>query len=377
MKIGIVLDDTLDTTDGIQQYVLCLGEWLGARGHKVCFLVGETYRKDLPDLHSLSRNIKVTFNGNRLSMPLPVSKRTLKSLLQELQLDILHVQTPYSPFLGGRLIQLAPAQTAVIGTFHILPYGFMARLGSGILGKINTATAKRFDAMMATSTPSQVFAGRHYGFTSVVMANPFRHDSFSQARRGKPATRNIKRIVFLGRLVERKGAYELLKAIQYLLEHKLTRVAFEVVIAGKGSQHHKLVNFTQEAGLTDVVTFSGFVKEPDKASLLASADIAVFPSTAGESFGISLLEAMAACRGVVLAGDNPGYASVVADPRQLFNPTETTEFAKVLARWLSDDIIRDQIAKLQQAYVKQFDIDVIGPRIEEIYTHALQKRRAS
>ncbi len=69
MKIGLVLDDTLDTPDGVQQYVLQVGRWLSAEGHDVHYLVGKTTRTDIANVHSLSRNLKVKFNGNRMSMP--------------------------------------------------------------------------------------------------------------------------------------------------------------------------------------------------------------------------------------------------------------------------------------------------------------------
>ena len=69
MKIGFVLDDTLDSTDGVQQYVLTLGKWLKDQGHDVHYLVGATKRRDIPGVHSLSRNMSVRFNGNRMSMP--------------------------------------------------------------------------------------------------------------------------------------------------------------------------------------------------------------------------------------------------------------------------------------------------------------------
>ena len=377
MKIGLVLDDSLDRTDGVQQYVLCVGQWLQLRGHEVYYLTGETTRTDPKRIHSLSRNVKVRFNGNQLTVPLPTSYSKLRRLLTQLDLDVLHVQVPYSPFMAGRLLRLVGPKVAVVGTFHILPYGPLAQFGSNVLGKINSATARRFDAMMAVSRPTQVFAARHFGFMSIVVANPFHHDAFSVKRRGRLSSTAVKRIVYLGRLVERKGPYELVQAIAELERKKLTSTPYEVIIAGKGILRPKLEQFTKENHITDKIVFSGFVEESDKATLLASGDIVVFPSTAGESFGISLLEGMAAGRGVVLAGDNPGYASVVADKKQLFDPLDTAAFAEILAKWLNDDKARMAMAKIQQTYVQQFDIDVIGPKIEELYAHALQKRRHS
>lgn len=377
MKIGFVLDDTLDNPNGIQQYILCVGEWLRTRGHEVHYIVGQSVRKDVANVHSMTKNMQVRFNGNTLSMPKPAAYKRLRRLLEQLQLDVLHVQVPYSPFLAGRLIQIVQPNVAVVGTFHILPYSRIARFGSDVLGKINTNTAKRFDAMMAVSAPAQLFAGRYFGFDSVVVANPFHHDQFSIARKGKKKSNAIKNIVFLGRLVARKGPKELLNAIAELEQKQLSTVKYRVIVGGKGPQFDELQALVKRHGIEEKVDFVGFVEEKDKARLLASGDIVVFPSTSGESFGISLLEGMAASKGVVLGGNNPGYASVVAATEQLFEPCDSSSFAQLLARWLDDDKGREVMARLQQTYVRQFDIDVIGPKIEQIYAHALQNRRKS
>src|SRR5688572_33467442 len=122
LKVGLVLDGSLDKTDGVQQYVLILGKWLASEGHEVHYLVGETERTDLPNIHSLTRNVSVRFNKNRMSTPLPANLRPIRRLLQQEQFDVLHVQVPYSPVLAGRIIKAADARTAVVGTFHILPH---------------------------------------------------------------------------------------------------------------------------------------------------------------------------------------------------------------------------------------------------------------
>src|SRR4051812_47082988 len=91
-KIGFVLDDGLDKPDGVQQYILTLGAWLSEQGHEVHYLVGQTNRTDIKNVHSLSKNIRVQFNGNRMSIPLPTSSRKLRSFLRAEHFDILHIQ---------------------------------------------------------------------------------------------------------------------------------------------------------------------------------------------------------------------------------------------------------------------------------------------
>lgn len=373
MRIGLVLDDTLDTPDGVQQYVLGVGSWLAEQGHDVHYLVGHTVRTDIPQVHPLSRNLKTRFNGNRMSMPLPASYRRLKRFFAQHHFDIIHVQVPYSPFMAGRLLKIVPETTAVVGTFHILPYSRMVRSANCALGVWNKRSGRRFDRMLAVSEPAKEFAMRAYGYKDVaVVPNPVRLSQFAGVRSNDPALN----VTFLGRLVERKGALQLLKVVAYLREQKLFTGSFRVHIGGKGELSERLRAFAAANGLSDIVEFHGFIDEGSKAGFLAAADVVAYPSSGGESFGIVLLEAMAAARGVVLAGNNPGYASVMAPfPEQLFDPQNVRAFAELLAHWLHDASGRVAVAERQKAYVARFDIAVVGRQLLEVYAGALQSRR--
>ncbi len=374
LVVGLVFDDSLDRPDGVQQYVQRVAEWLLSEGHEVHFLVGETTRSDLANVHSLARNLRVKFNGNTMSMPLPTKKRDLQTVLDTYDFDILHVQVPFSPLMAGRLMRLAKAKTAVVGTFHILPYSPLVVLANRLLAAANAPACKRITAMMAVSPPAKTFADELYHFDCQVIPNPIRVSDFPPEPSVIGRTSHTPRVVFLGRLVERKGARQLLQAVAYLHEHKLYDGVFEVVIGGRGEQLDSLRQYVQDHGLMDIVSFPGFIPEDEKAALLASADLAVFPSISGESFGISLLEAMAAARGVVLAGNNPGYASVMHGlDERLFDPLQTADLAATLAQWLRSESKRLKAAEQQRTYVEQFDIDHVGRQIEKVYTAALAK----
>jgi phosphatidyl-myo-inositol alpha-mannosyltransferase len=101
----------------------------------------------------------------------------------------------------------------------------------------------------------------------------------------------------------------------------------------------------------------------------------VYPSTGGESFGIVLLEAMAACRGAVLAGDNPGYASVMGPrPESLFDPLDTKAMAEKILTLMVSKKDRADANQWQHQYVRQFDIAQVGPQIVDVYRQALHNR---
>lgn len=106
----------------------------------------------------------------------------------------------------------------------------------------------------------------------------------------------------------------LLAAIEYLVRNQLTKEPFEVVIAGKGMQSNEMKKFIQKHSLGDVVTMVGYLDESIEPAfwriLILLRSLVVM-----ETFGIALMEAMASSRGVVLGGNNSGYAAVVADKR--------------------------------------------------------------
>lgn len=375
MKIGLVFDDSLDKPDGVQQYVLNIGDWLREQGHDVHYLVGETKRQDLLNVHSLSRNLNVKFNGNRLSVPLPGSRRRLRQWLVSQQFDVLHVQLPYSPYLAHRLIMAAGRETAVVGTFHIFASSRLVRLASRVLGYWLRPSLNRFDSIVSVSPAAADFATETFKINTEVLPNVVDYSRFAVAKPPGSYRDNKLTILFLGRLVPRKGCQLLLEAINQLrAEPDLP--AFRVVICGKGPLAAKLQRYAEDHSLNDSVKFVGFVSEADKPNYYASADIAVFPSSGGESFGIVLIEAMASGRAVVLAGDNPGYRSVMtAKPELLFDTHGVEALASKLKAYLNDPKLRATAQKWGQSHAQEFDTAKVGLKLIEIYAKALRNHR--
>ncbi len=377
MKIGFVLDDRLDKPDGVQQYVALLGSWLSSKGHEVHYLVGDSPTAKQTHVHNLSKTVNVRFNKNRMAIPLPASKKAIKELLRKEDFDVLHVQMPYSPLLSGRVITAAPIRTAVICTFHILPHGVLSKTGTKALSTLLYKNKKRFDGILSVSSAARVFAKTHFGVSSSVLPNVVELSRFSK---GVPRTElsYTKNIVFLGRFVERKGAHHLLNAYSLLLDSLVNTKVPRLLLCGDGPDKAMLQRLAEKIKHRggDIV-FTGFLKEEDKAGYLASADVAVFPSTGGESFGIVLIEAMAAGAKVVLGGDNDGYKTVLGDqPFSLVHPQDTVAFADRLHSMLFDEDFATTLGKRQRQTVKQYDIELVGPKILQFYTDRLAQRRA-
>jgi len=374
LKIGLVLDASLDNTDGVQQYIIDIGEWLSQQNYDVHYLVGQTKRRDLKNIHSLSRNVSVKFNGNHTTMPLPTSRHKLRSFLDSQQFDILHVQVPYSPFMAHRLILSAGSKTAIIGTFHVVAYSRVVSFGARILGYWLRSSLKRFSQIVSTSSASADFAKKEFGIDSAVLPCVIDYNRFHNAVRLKQYDDDVVTILFLGRLVPRKGCQQLIEAIILLKQNK-DLPKFRVIICGKGPLESKIRHLIKNNQLEDIVSMIGFVKESVKPSYYASADISVFPSTGGESFGIVLLEAMASGRSVVLAGANSGYKTVMSPrPNLLFDPNDVALLAEKLQHFLVNNDQRKTTQAWGAEYAKSFDVNNVGLWLVEIYRQALKKR---
>lgn len=375
MKIGLVLDDSLDKADGVQQYVITLGQWYQREGHEVHYLAGHTERRDLPRIHSLSRNVQVHFNQNRVTTPLPASAGDIKALLAAEEFDVLHVQMPYSPFMAGKVIKYAPKRTAVIGTFHIMPYSRLESLATRLLGVWQWRRLRRFDKVVSVSEPAARFARKAFRIKTKVLPNAVHITRFQSGKKMRKYSEGKINMVYLGRLVERKGCMYLLQAMVQLRDLNLLHNV-RLIIAGKGPLEDNLKDYVKKERLGKSVKFIGFVSENDKPDLLASADIVVLPSTGGESFGIVLVEAMAASPGVVIAGNNAGYRSVMAGHGdQLVRPANTKAFTAILKKFLINANVRKRAQRWQEARAAEYDVRKVGAELLDIYTEALQKKR--
>lgn len=362
LSVGLVFDDSLDSNDGVAQYLKTLGAWLSSQGHQVSYLVGQTKLTSWRGgkVYSLARNIPVVFNGNRLSIPLPANKARIKQVMNSQQFDVVHVMMPHSPLMSQRVIKLAPKSTAIVGTFHIFPAGRLARWGGRLLSVWYGRNIRLISKVVSVSQPAQSYAKQTFRLESAVVPNPVDISRFADAGQIK---RDPEQIVFLGRLVPRKGCAELLKAFALAGIDNI-----ELIIAGDGPQRKSLENLARSLSLESKVKFLGYIDEKDKPELLAGASLACFPALYGESFGLVLIEAMAAGAGLVLGGDNPGYRSVLREqPKLVINPRDTKAFAERLKSLLDDKQTALKLHEWQKKVVKQYDINVVGAQILELY----------
>lgn len=371
LSVAFLYDDTLDNDDGVAQYVKRLGAWYKQQGHQVTYLVGESKTAEWAGgrVYSLSKNLKIKWAGNSLSISLIPKLSEINRVIAENRFDVVHVQAPYSPFMAKQVINRLDKRTVVSGIVHVFPANRLAVAGSRLLRLLYGRSLRRIDVWASVSPAAQKYAKIGFGIDSVVLPNVVPIDEFKTAKPRETGWR----IVFLGRLVKRKGCEYLIRAAIDVLK---SGDDVRLVIGGAGPEQRRLIKMARQLQIDDKVDFLGYVAETDKPELLAGADIACFPSLYGESFGIVLIEAMAAGAGVVIGGNNPGYTTVLEDwPDTLVDPKNQRQFSSTLKRLLSDEKLASSLHKKQQIAVKKYDVAVVGRQWLDIYDKLIAKQQ--
>jgi phosphatidylinositol alpha-mannosyltransferase len=373
LRVGIVYDDAIDCHGGIPLYVITLGAALARRGHHVEYLVGGSAVNEIgaAPVHSLARNVGVRFNGNALSMPVWSRGRDLNRVLEEGRYDVLHVQVPYSPLMAGRLLTRAHPRCAVVGTYHVASDRLIPRVGARLLRAMKIRSAPRFDQIVSVSRVAAEFAKTCSGMEAGRIV-PNMLDLEAVPPRPAVARGARADIVFVGRLVPRKGARQLIEA--FALLDRISNRPARLVVIGDGPLRGRLQRHARELGLGGRVAFLGSVDDRQKLAALSQAEIACFPSLFGESFGLVILEALAAGAGAVVAGDNPGYRELLGEGEALVDPRDTAVFAARLRFLLEDDDSRRELGDRQRSLLTAFDSEAVVEDVLEVYRTALARR---
>lgn len=289
----------------------------------------------------------------------------IQAILDEHQFDILHFHEPQVPMLSRQLV--AKSKTINIATFHaMLPDGVMPRTFGKASGPFTKAIVKDMDALVAVSNPAAKYVRGLTNREVEIIPNGIDLNKYTEKQLPKAPTK-LKRILYIGRLEGRKGVKHLIDAFARMDDPHV-----RLLIAGDGPDREKLEFYVNENDI-DHVKFLGFISEKKKLRLLHKADIFCSPAIHGESFGIVLLEGMAS--GVVtVAGNNPGYASVMKGRGELslVNPQDTEEFARRLRLLMYDKELAELWRVWALEYVKQFDYSKVVDQYEKLYKKLLK-----
>jgi phosphatidyl-myo-inositol alpha-mannosyltransferase len=372
LEIWLVSQSYLPFYGGITEHVWHLAERLAARGHRVSILTGRPLRGAArpsdPDpsgvtVHRLGRTLRLPSNGARACVTLGPGWGRRLAALRVPPPEIVHVQSPLEPWLPLWALRALPG--VKIGTFHTggshrhWGYRHGARLLDGPLAALRVR--------LAVSREAARYVALHFPGEYRVLPNGVDLVRFHPRPAGAP--REL-RALYVGRCDPRKGLRILLDAMIRLGNDADGRPRLGLRIAGDGPERGPLERAARRAGLA--VEFAGGVTRADLPRLYREADLFVAPSTDGESFGVSLLEALASGLPVV-ASRIPGYAETLRDSGAglLFEPGSPEALAAALRALAGDRVRRAAMGEMGRRYAARYDWDRLAGEVETVYLEAL------
>ena len=360
MRIGMVCPYSFDVHGGVQAHVLQLAEVMRKRGHDVSVLAPSSPHVKLPDyVVSGGKAVPIPYNGSVARLRFgPATHRMVKKWIAAGDFDVLHLHEPNAPSLS--VLALMVAEGPIVATFHTsTTKSFALSFFQGILRPWNEKIVVR----IAVSDLARRWQIEALGSDAVQIPNGVDVDAFASAPPLPGYPRPGKTVLFLGRFDEpRKGMEVLLGALPALVE-RFPDV--EILVVGRGDED----DLREEAGdLAGHLRFLGEVDDAEKASALRSADVYCAPNTGGESFGIVLVEAMAAGAAVV-ASNLDAFRRVLDDGEagRLVPVEDSAALADALIAVLGDDKLRARYVKAATAAVRQYDWSVVADDIMRVY----------
>jgi phosphatidylinositol alpha-mannosyltransferase len=379
MKICLVVDDSIYRHGGVQYFVITLANWLVKSDHSVTIL--HCPNPSVKDYNLDSRILLIpiaqgfdikglSFNGSVSPFPGFGNKQKILKIIQEENFDIVHFNYPFSPFVSSivaksvsKLRKAGLVRTKLIASMQIyVEENFIPQLANKGLGLINHSALKAIDVFTHSSTPTLHYGEKYLNIKSEYL--PLGTPNIDTSAK-KNLIENKLNILFLGRLEIRKGVLDFINSLSKIDKSLLDQI--NITIAGNGPQREEAENLAKSFGLN--IAFPGRVSDEEKHRLYLEADIAVFPSSYGESFGIVLIEAMAyGC--AIIGYSNPGYKDTMAEfaDECLVEPGDIEGLSSLINKFVQNPTQTLELSKkLKTFFESKYDVEVIGKKLMEIY----------
>lgn len=371
MKIGIVTQAFYPYPGGVSEHVYHTARVLRELGHDVR-IVTTAFPGEPPDCEEIVLRI-----GKAMSIPVngsfcPVAvcsgmKRRIGEMLERERFDVLHLHEPLMPTLC--LSVLTQADAPVVGTFHASSDSRVAQLlADRFLGR----HADLLSGRIAVSKAARSTASRYADGDFAIVPNGVDVERFMRAEPIRRLRDGHFNILFVGRMEPRKGAKFLFRALPAILR-EVPEARLVVVGGGPLSWYYRRY---VPRGCESSVLFEGFVSGSMLPRYYATADVFCSPATYGESFGIVLLEAMAAGAAIV-ASDIPGYRDVIGDNERglLVRSASPEAIADAVVRLARDPGFRNTLSRRGKRDVERYSWDRVTREILNIYREIVDAGR--
>jgi phosphatidylinositol alpha-mannosyltransferase len=377
MRIALVSPYDYPFPGGVTQHISYLDKHLRELGHQVKIIApcAGSEPERLPEnvVVTTTKVISIPFSGSKARIPYsPMVNWRVKKALHEEDFDILHAHEPMT--LPVPVMALTHSRAVNVGTFHAyrdthVIYRYGRRVFQPFFDKLH--------GMIAVSDAARDTVARYFGGEFVIIPNGIDAERFG-GKHVEPLEEYLDgrpNILFVGRLEPRKGFKYLLRAFPYV-KSEFPRARLLVVGAYDKDEIAEHLLYAREHHITGV-KFVGRVSDEDLPRYYRTCDVFCAPSTGFESFGIVLLEAMAAGKPMV-ASDIAGYRDLLVDGEEglLTEPKNEEALAKAMVRILQNPDLQQKMGQAGQAKARQYSWRRVALQVLDFYEELLARRKS-
>lgn len=364
MRILLVSPYDLTHPGGVTSHVFDLAHQFERLGHDI-LVAGPSGNGPLPQngyTQHVGSSIRFLSPGDSARVNLnPWVHGSVRRLLEERRFDVIHMHEPFLGFIGASFMRFG--EGVKVGTFHTwregphVPYlaflPLVRHWNKGLDGRIVVSEAARNTISRYVKAEYRLIPNGvdFHRFACEAPPPPHLDDD-------RPT------LLFVGRIEARKGIPYLLRSYKLVKERAKDA---RLVIVGDGGLRREYEQLAARMGLQDV-TFEGYVPAEDLPRYYQRADVFCSPSTVNESFGITLLEAMASGAPAVATSINgsntlgeDGVTGLIVPPR------EPQLMAHAILRLLDNRPLAARLATAARERARQFDWEEIARALLDYY----------
>ena len=375
MKIALVTPYDYPYPGGVTEHIAALDKEFRARGHDTRIIAASSQNEDVLGEHVIKVSGAVSpvpFAGSTARITIaPTVYRRIKQILKQEQFDIVHVHEPTVPILS--LVVLRHSHAINVGTFHAYRetsaiYATMRLLVQRVINRLD---GRIFVSQAVRDYIEQYFPGEHVIIPNGIDCTRFAAPDIQPIEQFADGRPNI---LFVGRMDKRKGFRHLMRAFPFI-KQELPDARLIVCGAFDDDDKEPFLRYARTHKLRGV-HFVGYVSPEELPRYYRTATIFCAPSTGFESFGIILLEAMAAGLPIV-ASDIAGYRLVVADGCDglLTPPGDEQAIARTIVALLNDPAQRAKMRECGLRKAAEYDWHIVAQRVLEYYDQLIIARR--
>ena len=357
-KIAIVTPYYYPLYGGVQEYVYHLKKEYKKLGYYVRVITGKFKKEPSIDENEVLRagiGVPIRINGSVGRIIMIRRGEKVRQTLDAYNFDIIHLQEPFVPFLSHDVIKYSKAVN--VATFHA---NFETNVFYKLAGAFLLPLWNRINGKIAVSPSAMSSITRYFKGDIEIIPNGVDTKRFSpDVKKIGKFNDGMLNILFTGRIEKRKGLIYLLQAFKEL-KKKYPKI--RLIVVGKGPLMKDHVKYVNDHGIKDVC-FEGFVSTEMLPRYYSTSHIYCSPALFGESFGIVLLEAMAAGLPVV-AFNISGYNDVVSNLNDglLAEPRDTHDLYEKLEMLITSGKLRGELGRKGLAKSKKFTWESIAKR---------------